>query len=101
MPRLIQILVAMMVVVMTPQAVLAWSERPAPTNQDGSSKFSDPDEKVERMAGRSDSGDQSRPRAFVGQGDGTGWSFSAGPRPSGARSPFSPMFDQTWSDRRR
>ena len=101
MPRLIQILLAVLVVVLTPQAVLAWSERPAPTNQDGSSKFSDPDEKIERMTGRTDAGDQSRPRAFGGQGDGTGWSFSAGPRPSGSNSPFSSMFDQNWPDRRR
>ena len=100
MPRLIQIVVAVLIV-LAPQAALAWSERPAPTNQDGSSKFSDPDERVERMTGRSDSGDQSRTSAFGRQDGGSGWSFSAGPRPSGSPSPFSSMFDQNWPDRRR
>ena len=100
MSRLIQIALAVLIV-LAPQAALAWSERSEPTNLESGSKFSDPDEKVERMTGRSDSGDRSRSNAFGGQSDGTGWSFSAGPRPSESRSPFSSMFDQNWPDRRR
>lgn len=100
MSRLIQI-VLVMLAVLAPQAAQAWSERSEPTNLGGGSKFSDPDEKIERMTGRPDSGERSRSSAFGGQSDGTGWSFSVGPRPSGDRSPFRSMFDQSWPDRRR
>ena len=100
MSRLVQIVLAVLIA-LAPQAALAWSERSEPTNLVGGTSFSDPDEKVERMTGRSDSGERSRSSAFGGQSDGTGWSFSAGSRPSEARSPFSSMFDQNWPDRRR
>ncbi len=97
-------LTMLIAVALAPQAALAWSERPAPTKPDGSAMFTDPDEAVERMAGRSDDGNQ-RVRTFATPQGGSGsWSFSTTPQSTYSNpSPFNSMFGggSPWVDRRR
>jgi len=93
---------------LAPGTAWAWAERPAPVNPDGSSKFSDPDENLQRLSGRSENGEATGSRSFgSSQGGGSGWSFSITQEPSSSTSPFGSMFNspgfssQGWPDRRR
>ena len=86
---------------LAPQAARAWSERPAPTNSDGSSMFTDPDQNIERLTGRSETGEQRQGGGFTTQQGNGSWSFSVTPQSSSSASPFGSMFGLPLLDRRR
>lgn len=92
--RPIRIAAALLIlaVTMAPRPTLAWSERPVPTNPDGSAMFNDPDENVERMAGRSGDGESQRSGGFT-TSQGGNWSFSVTPQSSTSSSPFNSPFN--------
>jgi hypothetical protein len=99
-PRSIAPFLAIALVALAPAAARAWSTQSMPTNSDGSSRFADPDEKVERLTGRGDDGSADRDRTR-GSGDRGNWSFTIDQRDASSRSPFDSMFSPTWPDRRR
>lgn len=92
-PIVIAAALALLAVAGIPRDALAWSERPAPTNTDGSSKFTDPDERVEAMTGRSENGTQGQVRSLTPQSDRGGWSFGVTQSPSSSFSPYSSRRD--------
>jgi len=79
-----------------PTPALAWSEQGAPVNTDGSSKFVDPDERLERLTGRTD---ERNGGTTIGNPS-AGWSVSVVPQ-SSERSLFAPLYGPGWQDRRR
>jgi hypothetical protein len=100
----IAITIVLAAAVIAPRAALAWSEQSVPLNQDGTSKFGDPDAQLDRMSGSSSDtgGDRGRSSSFGSQKDGgSGWSFSITPQSSSGPSPFGPMFAPGWPDQRR
>lgn len=82
--RTTRLFIAAVCLIALPELALAWSEQPAPANNDGSARFSDPDEQTQQMTGRDEDGTprgQEQSRSFSsGNSNGTrGWSFSFSP----------------------
>lgn len=83
-----------------PRTAQAWSERSDMAEQYGGRNFADPDDRIERMTGRSEDGTKRPSSSFGGQQDG-GWSFSMTQRQSPSPSPFNSLFAPAWQDRQR
>lgn len=95
------IVVVLALLTAAPRVALAWSEHSEMGDQYGGRAFTDPDDRVERMTGRSDDGERKRTANFGSQGDG-GWSFSMTQRQSSSQtSPLGLMFPPAWQDRSR
>ena len=82
---------------------LAWSERSDLATPYGGSNFTDPDQRIERMTGRSEDGERGRTSSSFGNSGGSGWSFTMSPpqTSTSSSSPFNSMLFPGWSDRRR
>lgn len=103
MPRFTMLALAVLAVTAAPTTVRAWSVQDVSPSASGASRFSDPDEQVEQMTGRSESRDTDQSRAFFGSRS-QGWSLSVNPQGGSVLSPLSPvspMIGPGLSDRQR
>jgi hypothetical protein len=75
MHRRLPALAAILLILAASSPALAWSTTSAPSGITPGNQFSDPDEKVEAMTGRSDDGSRET-RSLNTRPDGSGWSFS-------------------------
>ncbi len=100
----IAIAIGLVAAVVAPQAARAWSLQPMQTNQDGSSKFVDPDSRLDHMAGNS-AGSAGPSSGFSSRSDsgggGSGWSFSMTRQPEAGMTPFGSMLAPGWPNQGR
>ncbi len=99
--RALAVVMVIAAAALAPRTALAWSQEAAPVNQDGTNRFSDPDERLDRMTGSAEDQDRDRGRSnMTSQDSASGFSFSMTPQ-SRSQSPFDTAFGPGWSGQRR